>query len=220
MNLGFVKKYKAFFEVILKINNSIFNKQKISKGNTVTIKCAYLNNCKINIIGTGNIIDIDDYSRLNKCNITIYGNNCSVRIGERCYLNQLNIFMEDDENHVSIGEHTSVDGMTELACIEGTKIDIGYDCMFSRNIHIRTGDSHSITNLNGERINISKSISISNHVWIGTDTILLKGCSVGENSVVGAGSILSGKTYRSNSVIAGVPGKEIKQEITWKRERI
>ena len=110
--------------------------------------------------------------------------------------------------------------MTELACIEGTKIDIGCDCMFSRNIHIRTGDSHSVTNMSGERINTSRSIDISNHVWIGTEVIVLKGCSVGENSVVGAGSILSGKSYRGNSVIAGVPAKEIKQEITWKRERI
>ena len=73
MNLEFVKKYKAIFEVILKINNTIFNKRKINKGNTVTIKCAYLNNCKIKIVGTGNIIDIDDYSRLKNATLPYMG---------------------------------------------------------------------------------------------------------------------------------------------------
>ncbi len=70
---------------------------------------------------------------------------------------------------------------TRLACIEGTSIEIGEDCMFSANIVFRTGDSHSIINSDGQRINASKSICIGNHVWIGNTVIVNKGVKVSDN---------------------------------------
>lgn len=220
MNLGFVEKHRFIIGIMLKVNNYIFNKMKINKGNAINVKCAFLSKCRIKVTGTGNVITIDDYSRLENCKISIYGNNCNVHIGKRCYFNELTIYMEDDRNTIDVGEHTSIDGKTELACIEGTKINIGDDCMFSRNIHVRTGDAHSIVNIQGKRINPSKDIIIRDHTWIGTETIIMKGVIINENSVIGAGSIVSSKEFSSNAIIAGNPAKVIKREISWKRERI
>ena len=45
--------------------------------------------------------------------------------------------------------------------------------------------------------------------------IILKGTTVQDNSIVGTGSILTGKTYDSNSIIAGVPAKIVKQHVSW-----
>ena len=45
--------------------------------------------------------------------------------------------------------------------------------------------------------------------------IVLKGSTVGADSIVGTGSLLTGKTYNSNSVIAGSPAKIVKQCVSW-----
>ena len=105
-----------------------------------------------------------------------------------------------------------------MAAIEETKISIGKRCLFSSEIVIRTGDSHSITNLIGDRINKSMDVSISDHVWIGQKVTVLKGSEIGKDSVIGTGSIITGKKFDKNSVIAGIPGRVIKSGITWNHE--
>ena len=80
---------------------------------------------------------------------------------------------------------------------------------------IRLGDSHSILDSDGKRINKAKDIAIGDHVWIGQQVIVLKGSTVGADSIVGTGSLLTGKTYDSNSIIAGIPAKIVKQHVSW-----
>ena len=54
-----------------------------------------------------------------------------------------------------------------------------------------------------------KPILISNNVFIGGHSIILKGTVIGENSIIGAGSVVSGKVP-PNEVWAGNPAKYIK----------
>ena len=128
--------------------------------------------------------------------------------------------MEDDKNEISVGQHSSLCGSTHLATIEGTKITIGKDCLFSGELHFRTGDSHSMLNLQGKRINASKDILIDDHVWIGTKVTCLKGVHVSENSIVAATTTLCKDYAMPNVVIAGVPGKIVKKDVNWCTERI
>lgn len=82
--------------------------------------------------------------------------------------------------------------------IEGTKVTIGKDCLFSAQINIRTVDPHSIFDqATGERITPSQDVIIGGHVWIGDDVKILKGVRIGEHSIVGTGAILSGGDYPS-----------------------
>ncbi len=60
----------------------------------------------------------------------------------------------------------------------------------------------------GDSIGNARETKIGNNVFIGMNAILLMGCEVGDNSVVGAGAVASGK-YPPNSVIAGNPAKVI-----------
>ena len=50
---------------------------------------------------------------------------------------------------------------------------------------------------------------IGNNVWIGSGANILPGVSIGDNSIIGAGSIVI-KDIPANSVAVGIPAKVIK----------
>ena len=53
-------------------------------------------------------------------------------------------------------------------------------------------------------------ISIGRNVWIGDRVSILSGVSIGDNAIIGAGSIVT-HNIPSNSLVAGAPAKVIKQ---------
>lgn len=55
----------------------------------------------------------------------------------------------------------------------------------------------------------SKRINIGNDVWIGTDSIILDGVSIGDGAVIAAGSVVT-KDIPSFAVVGGVPARVIK----------
>lgn len=67
----------------------------------------------------------------------------------------------------------------------------------------------------GNRINISKDITIGEHVWIGANVSILKGCKIPNNSVIGTGAIVTKKFEKEGICIAGNPAKVVKEEINW-----
>lgn len=180
----------------------------------------WLRNTKVIDKGQGNKISIKKRSILHDCVIKFYGNNNCVYIGEDCFLRNLTIWIEDNGNCINIGNNTTIHGITNLACIEGCSITVGEDCMFSSNVSMRTGDSHSVLDLDGNRINSSKSITVGNHVWIGQNAYLGKGAYIPDSSVVGACSVITKKFDRTHVAIGGNPAKIIKENIDWCRERI
>ena len=185
-----------------------------------TAKGAFIKNITINCKGNNNKVVFEKGCRLSNCSITILGNNTKLHIKEDCVINGLDIWLQDDESSILIGKNTWISKNCHLACIEGTKIVIGERCLFSSDITFRTGDSHSILNAENIRINKSKDIIIGSKVWIGNKVILLKGSMIGNDCVVGTGSVVSGKVFENNTLIAGVPAKIIKTDIHWDSENI
>jgi len=92
-----------------------------------------------------------------------------------------------------------------------SKITIGNNVAISENVSIWDSDVHKV--LNNTHI-VTKPIVIGNHVWIGTNSIILKGVIIGDNSIIAAGSIVT-KNVPENSLVAGNPAKIIKQNIKW-----
>jgi hypothetical protein len=58
-------------------------------------------------------------------------------------------------------------------------------------------------------LEITKPITVGNNVYIGVRTIILPGVNIGDNSIIGAGSIVT-KDIPPNSVAAGIPARVIK----------
>ncbi len=192
-----------------------------------------------NITGKDNNLKIDSSAIFNNCVIDIDGNNNTVIIDKNCQLNNLKIHIRGNENHLVLNQSVKFNGLLWLTGNKG-KIDIGAgttteenvtlqisednlsiqvgeDCMFSSNIHVWTQDWHHIYDLDGNLINESKSIIIKNHVWIGYDSKILKGVTIGSNNIIGTGAIVTKSYEEENVVIVGNPARIVKKGITWKR---
>lgn len=122
---------------------------------------------------------------------------------------------------ILVGNDTEFAGKIHIACTEASKCVIGRDCLFSSEIVIRSGDSHSIFDESGIRINPAKDVIIGDHVWIGYRVLVTKGAMIQNDCVVGTGSVVTRKTEKgSNVVLAGVPAKHVKEHIDWYYERV
>lgn len=103
---------------------------------------------------------------------------------------------------ISIGKNSYIASTSIIS--SSSSVIIGENCSISWNVTIMDDDGHTFRN--HKQI---ESINIGNNVWIGTNSIILKGVSLGNNVVVAAGSVVT-KSFSNNSVVAGVPAKLIK----------
>lgn len=193
---------------------------KHGKNNRILCKNSFLINCKIKVHGNNNIININDKTFMKSCKIEIYGNNNRVSISEKNCQYFVEYHIEDSDNQISIGKNGLLFGKIHLACIESTQINIGDECLFSSDIIFRTGDSHSILDSLGQRINPSSNIDIGNHVWIGNGVTVTKGASIRDDTVIGTKSLVNKKFDENNIIIAGVPANVIKSNISWDKQRL
>lgn len=183
----------------------------------------FLSHCNIRIWGDNNQVIFNEgegVTNFSNLNISIHGNNNIIRIGKNSSGSGLSLNMEDDNNQILLGEHFDCGPNTEFAAIEGTTISFGDDCMLSANITVRTGDSHSVTDLHGNRINHSKSVLFGDHVWIGNTVLVFKASQIASYSVIAGGSVVTGKIFPDHCIIGGNPAKVIKENVDWKRERL
>ena len=103
--------------------------------------------------------------------------------------------------------------MTGVSICSATRIDIGANVYIGGGVSIWDTDFHPIKWSERERNpsdGLSLPIRIGNNVFIGANSIILKGVQIGDGAVIGAGSVVS-KNVGCNEVYAGNPAVKIKQ---------
>jgi acetyltransferase-like isoleucine patch superfamily enzyme len=205
--------------------NRIFGLNRFSgtgPGNSIRgLSNALLRNSRISICGARNLVEIGRGAILTRCRIMIWGNDNQVRIGESVRAVECDIHIEDPGNTVIIGKGSSLCGRTHLAATEGKTITLGEGCLFSSDITVRTGDSHSILDFqSGIRINEAEGVAIGDRVWVGNQVIILKGAVISANSVVASGSVVTKEFSQPNVIIGGNPARVIREGVRWCTQRI
>lgn len=112
-------------------------------------------------------------------------------------------FHIDFPNQMKIGKGVFVNH--SLTCMAIGGITIGDGTMIGPHVIIAT-DNHDLQN---KMILVCKSVVIGRNVWIGAGARILPGVHIGDNAVVGAGSVVT-KNVEADTVVAGVPARFIK----------
>lgn len=89
-------------------------------------------------------------------------------------------------------------------------ISIGDGTMIGMNVTIATLN-HGLP-LETRNVTYPSPVIIGDNVWIGSNATILPGVTIGDNSVVAAGAVVT-KDVPGNTVVAGVPAKELKKII-------
>ena len=146
------------------------------------------------------------------------GNNCEISVAQNNSVTRNLSISTRQNNKIVIGKNFSCNGCTmEVHDEANTTIKIGDDCLFSYGIILRPSDGHTIYDIGSGKIlnQPCDGITIGNHVWVGMSAKFLKDSGVGNNTVVGADSLVTRKFDEENVVVGGVPAKVLKRGINW-----
>jgi len=137
--------------------------------------------------GKNNVVRIEKGSVFQSSRIVL-SNNCKVNIKKTNPYGIRNLVTELYEGcKIEIGEDFScVSLIFHLNDEKGLYVIIGDHCLCSVGVRIRPSDGHSVYDINtGELLNKGENIIIGDHVWIGMNSLFLKGARVADNSITG-----------------------------------
>jgi acetyltransferase-like isoleucine patch superfamily enzyme len=148
----------------------------------------------------------------------------------------------EPRGEIRFGRFTWIGDGTKIRCHEGAveigeKTVMGQECTISAYQHVRIGNEcviadramfidfdHGIVEVERPiRLQgiYKRDVEVGNNVWIGYGACILRGVSVGDNSVVGTNSVVT-KDVPANAVVGGIPARIIRmreapEELRWKR---
>lgn len=112
-----------------------------------------------------------------------------------------------------------------LTLVDDGNIYIGDKVMFGPNVTVATANHPILPELRDRMLQYNKDVHIGNCVWIGANTVIVPGVSIGDNSIIGAGSVVT-KDIPANVIAYGNPCKvareisEHDREYFYKNEKL
>lgn len=113
----------------------------------------------------------------------------------------------DYGSYISIGAGTFAN--YGLVALDVARITIGDDVQIGPNVQLLTPTHPIEADLRREKYEAAKPIVIGNNVWLGGGAIVLPGVTIGDNSVIGAGSVVT-KDIPANVVAVGNPARIVR----------
>ena len=140
--------------------------------------CVEVNGGPISLGDYANIIATSD----NKVRFTVWSNR-------------------EGEGHIQIGKYCLICAGVRISA--ATEITIGDNCMLANRVYVTDADWHDLYD-RSMFVGQSSPVRIGNNVWLGDSTIVCKGVTIGDNSIVGAGAVVV-KDIPPNVVAGGNP---------------
>lgn len=127
-------------------------------------------------------------------------------VGEGCWI--------EPPLRANWGSHTHLGNRVyanfNLTLVDDTHIYIGDSVMIGPNVTISAAGHPVDPDLRRETYQYNLPIRIEENVWIGAGAVILPGVTIGENSVIGAGSVVS-RDIPANVVAVGVPCRVLRE---------
>ncbi len=111
------------------------------------------------------------------------------------------------EGHIRIGDYCLVCPGVRIGA--ASEIIIEDNCMLAHGAYVTDSDWHDIYNRIVPCLNPAP-VHIKANAWVGDSAIVCKGVTIGENSIIGAGAVVT-QDIPANTIAAGNPAKVVKQ---------
>lgn len=115
---------------------------------------------------------------------------------------------------LSLGTRTVVGPYTRI--MAATQVRIGARCLVSWNCSIFDSIGHHMWLAGQDEAEIEAPITIGNDVWVGPYSIIMKGVTIGDNCIIGAGSTVR-RDVPPNSMAYGNPARVVGKVDRWER---
>ena len=114
-------------------------------------------------------------------------------------------FYTDFGKNIHIGDHVFINDCCHFqdhgGVFIGDRCQIGHNVVFATLDHgLKPEDRRSMT---------PAPIILGKNVWVGSNSTILKGVTIGDNAVIAAGAVVT-KNVAANTVVGGVPARKIK----------
>ncbi len=140
------------------------------------------------------------------------GRNATLRIGRWAWIGHASK-IRVHEGEVSIGAKTVIGQECTISAFQ--HVSIGRECIIADRVMLIDFD-HGVTEVERPiRVQgiYKRDVRVGHNVWIGYGACILRGVSVGDNSIIGTSSVVT-KQVPANAVIAGSPARVIRMRTT------
>ena len=143
-------------------------------------------------------------------------------VGENCYI-ESPYFANWGGHHVHLG--SNVYANTGLTLVDDTHIYIGDCTMLGPNVTLATAGHPIDPELRSRGLQYNMPVRIGRNCWLGAGVIVMPGVTIGDNTVIGAGSIVT-KDIPANVVAVGNPCRVLREvgahdrEYYWRDKKI
>ena len=97
-----------------------------------------------------------------------------------------------------------------LTLVDDGNIYVGNNVMFAPGVVVATAGHPLNPRLREKGYQYNQDVHIGNNVWIGANATILPGVTIGDNTVIGAGAVVS-KDLPANVLALGVPAKVVRE---------
>jgi acetyltransferase-like isoleucine patch superfamily enzyme len=154
----------------------------------------------------------DGYHLMKPWNIRLHGRH--IGIGDNVHIvtatdRQVTLStwnFEEHQGHIEIGDHCLL--CPGVRIDSASRIKIGNNCMLAAGSYLTDADWHDVYDRT-RTVGKTVPITLADNVWIGDGAIICKGVSIGANSVIGAGSVVT-QDIPDNVIAAGNPARIVK----------
>lgn len=132
----------------------------------------------------------------------------------------INLAMQGNASTFFWGRESSSNGLSVWVTGNRSSVIIGEDCMVAQRVSVMTSDMHAVVDVEtGAWLNGGAPVLIEPHVWLGWESMVMKGTSIGFGASVAARSVITRDVPRL-AVSGGTPNQTIRKNAIWTRPSV
>lgn len=192
-----------------------------ARGNRLVAPADLLARLTVHFRANGCLLEIAEGARIGALTVEFNGDHGHCRIGRGSAEGTFSALLRlGQDSRIVVGDGTTTTARCFLGASEGARVILGEDCMLASDVQLRCDDAHPIFDIHtGERVNPSEDIVIGDHVWLAYGVRCMGGTRIGDGSVIGLDSIVTGQ-IPNNCVAVGRPARVTRRDVAWERPHL